>query len=84
MDLKQQADLNRQQLTLKMIRFCLGYPILLFSIMLLVAILNFFHARRHSKDAVIGFGLFVGLWVLFFFNVGLSGEMWDLNDDLTP
>ena len=67
-----------------MIRFCLGYPILLFSIMLLVALLNVFQARRHSKDTVIGFGLFVGLWVLFFFNIDLSGEMWDLNEDLTP
>ena len=52
--------------------------------MLLVALLNVFQARRHSKDTVIGFGLFVGLWVLFFFNVDLSGEMWDLNEDLTP
>ena len=84
MELKQQADLNRQEMTLKMIRFCLGWPALLFTIMLIVGVMNNFGAARKSKDLVIGAGLIVGLWVLFAFNVDLSDEWWEMNEELTP
>ena len=84
MELKQQADLNRQAMTLKMIRFCLGWPTLIFSIMIIVALMNTCGATRKGKDLAIGVGLIIGLWVLFAFNVDLSDEWWEMNEELTP
>ena len=84
MELKQAADLKRQEMTLKMIRFCLGWPTLLFFIMIVVALLNTCGASGKNKEAAIGAGLIIGLWVLFAYNIDLSEEWWGMNEELTP